>query len=218
MTGLGGARLPWREAEWRVVDVETTSLDPGAGEVISYAVVPIRGGRIVAGKHQAGLVRPHHPPTPESIRVHGLRARDLEDAPAAEEVAPALVADLAGKNLVVHYAMVERTFLAPLLATAGMRYPRRVVDTEVLGRLWLSAGDRPVPHVLPLSRLAGELGLPVHQPHDALGDALTTAQAFLALASHLEATGPETVGSLLRANRRLAAMRLMGVVSTHAAG
>lgn len=216
MIGLGGERLSWREAEWRVVDVETTSLVPDTGEVISYAVVPIRAGRIVAGDHRAGLIKPRRPPTPESVRVHGLRAGDLEGAPPAEEVAPGLAATLTGANLVVHYGMVERTFLGPLLAGAGMRYPRRVADTEVLGRLWLASAGRPVPRVLPLSQLARELGLPVHQPHEAVGDALTTAQAFLALASHLEATGPETVGSLVRAERRLAAMRLMGVVSHHA--
>ena len=52
--------------------------------------------------------------------------------------------------------------------------------------------------VLPrLSDLARSLGLPVHRPHHADGDALTTAQAFIALATHLEAfESPPTVGSL----------------------
>jgi DNA polymerase III epsilon subunit-like protein len=40
------------------------------------------------------------------------------------------------------------------------------------------------------------LGLPVHRPHHADGDALTTAQAFIALATHLEVFKPQTVGSL----------------------
>ena len=45
--------------------------------------------------------------------------------------------------------------------------------------------------------MARDLGLPIHRPHHADGDALTTAQAFIALATHLEAFGFETLGSLV---------------------
>jgi DNA polymerase III epsilon subunit-like protein len=44
--------------------------------------------------------------------------------------------------------------------------------------------------------MARSLGLPVHRPHEADGDALTTAQAFIALASHLDEFEPQTVASL----------------------
>jgi DNA polymerase-3 subunit epsilon len=47
------------------------------------------------------------------------------------------------------------------------------------------------------------LGLPTHRPHHALGDALTTAQVFVALATHLNAFSTETVRSLARAKTRL---------------
>jgi DNA polymerase-3 subunit epsilon len=49
-----------------------------------------------------------------------------------------------------------------------------------------------------LSHAARELGLPVHRPHHADGDALTTAQLFLALATRLNAREAQTVGSLAR--------------------
>ena len=52
-----------------------------------------------------------------------------------------------------------------------------------------------------LGPLAAELGLPVHAPHHARGDALTTAQAFLALATHLEALGRGSIRSLRGAER-----------------
>jgi DNA polymerase-3 subunit epsilon len=42
----------------------------------------------------------------------------------------------------------------------------------------------------------------VHDPHDALGDALTTAQVFIALATHLDARRPATVRSLTAAATR----------------
>jgi DNA polymerase III epsilon subunit-like protein len=47
-----------------------------------------------------------------------------------------------------------------------------------------------------LSGLARSLGLPVHRPHHADGDALTTAQVFIALATHLDGFRAQTLGSL----------------------
>ena len=49
-----------------------------------------------------------------------------------------------------------------------------------------------------LGGLARSLGLPVHRPHHADGDALTTAQVFIALATHLEFEDPLTLADLVR--------------------
>lgn len=206
MSRLGGT--PWTDATWCVVDVETTGLDRQVDEVISVAAVPIREGRIRPGEALSTLVRSSRPPSAESVRVHGIRAADLVDAPSPAEVAPRLAAHLEGAVLVAHYAPIERTFLPPLVAGAGVRRLRRVADTEVLGRLWLHERDGGVRAHLPLAELVSELGLPEHRPHDALGDALTTAQAFIALASLLSSGRPQTVGSLLAADRRLANARM----------
>jgi DNA polymerase III epsilon subunit-like protein len=59
--------------------------------------------------------------------------------------------------------------------------------------------DGSAPEGLSLARLATELGQPGEVPHHALGDALTTAQVFIALATLLDAASPQTVGSLLHA-------------------
>ena len=81
-----------------------------------------------------------------------------------------------------------------------------MIDTDVLGRLWLPERDGEGPRRISLSDLAAALGLPAHSPHDAVGDALTTAQVFIALASHLDMRRPETVRSLSSASRRLEMM------------
>ena len=54
-----------------------------------------------------------------------------------------------------------------------------------------------------LDELAEYLGLPVYHRHHALGDALTTAQVFLALATHLDEFTPESVRSLDHARDRV---------------
>ena len=73
----------------------------------------------------------------------------------------------------------------------------------MLGRLWLSERDGRALPALQLAELARALALPIHRPHSAAGDALTTAQAFIALATHLDSLGRETVRSLADAQQRL---------------
>jgi DNA polymerase III epsilon subunit-like protein len=59
-----------------------------------------------------------------------------------------------------------------------------------------------------VSAVADGLGLPTHRSHSAEGDALTTAQAFLALATHLEGTGRGSVRALAGAGWKVRAWGL----------
>ena len=204
----GSARSSWRAARFLVVDVETTGLDPERDEVISYAAVPVEGGRILAAGAVSGLVRPRTPPAAESVEIHGLRAADLEAAPAAPGALAPLAAALRGRVPVAHAAWVESRFLRPQLRALGARAPRRWVDTALLWRLLCIERDRPDPGWRELSALTAALDLPSHRPHEAEGDALTTAQAFVALATHLEAHGRGGVRALTGARWRLRGWQL----------
>ena len=127
---------------------------------------------------------------------------DLREAPPLDDAIDRLLETLNGRVPVFHTAMVERAFLGKELRRRRLRLPDDV-DTEVLGRLWLRQRDGATPGGLPLARLAAVLGQPGEDPHHALGDALTTAKAFIALASHLDVESPQTVGSLQAAEREL---------------
>jgi DNA polymerase-3 subunit epsilon len=207
--GLPGGRTHWREAGFCAVDLELTGLDPRREEIVSFGAVPIEAGRVVLGETVEGLVRPSTGLQTDSILVHGLRAADLLDAPLPALALQPLLGAMAGRIPVVHVAEVERSFLRRALRRLGVRLHPAMVDTSVLGAIWLSRRDRKTAgRQIGLSELAERLGLPVHREHRAGTDALTTAEVFLALASHLDAEGAETVRSLTTAERRLAAMRL----------
>jgi DNA polymerase III subunit epsilon len=197
-------RTPWREARFVAVDVETTGLDPRRDDVVSFAAVPVDRGRVVVRDAVAGLVRPSVPPSDASVEVHGLRAADLASAPPPEEALPRLAAALRGRVPVAHAAWVERSFLRPL--DVGM--PRRVLDTAVLWRALCVERGEGDPGWCELAAVAEGLGLPAHRSHHAEGDALTTAQAFLALATHLERHGRRTVRALATARWTVRAWRL----------
>jgi DNA polymerase-3 subunit epsilon len=193
--------LPWRQARYAVVDLETTGLDPRHDEIVSFASVPIEGGRVMVGGIRTAIVRPVSMPGAETIRIHGLRRADLEEAPALSDVEDLILESLTGRALVAHAAWVERGFLGSALKPAGLKPPEPVIDTAVLAARLFGVREPPRDHALPLSDLARRLGLPVHRPHTADGDALTTAQVFLSLATKLDASEPQTVSSLAGAGR-----------------
>ncbi len=195
---------PWRDAGYCVLDLELTGLEPGVDEIVAWATVPIEGGRVVPGGAVDGLVRPSRPVPAETVRLHGLRSVDLADAPGIEAAVDAMLAAMTGRVLVAHCAFVERAFLRAALRRRAVRLRAPVLDTEVLGRLWLAPSLPAEARPLALHRLAELLGLPLHRPHQASGDALTTAQVFVALVTLLERHGPETVGTLAAARHRLA--------------
>jgi DNA polymerase-3 subunit epsilon len=203
-----GGRTSWRLASFVVVDLETTGLDPRLDEVLSFAALPIEGGRILAGGTVTGLVRPETPPPASSIEIHGLRAVDLAAAPPAPEALAPLADALRGRIPIAHAAWVERGFLRPRLRELGLTLARRMVDTRELWRALCIARGEGDPGPRSLSAIAAALELPSHRPHVAEGDALTTGQVFLVLATQLESRGRGSVRDLTRADRRVRAHRL----------
>jgi DNA polymerase III subunit epsilon len=193
---------PWRGASWCALDLELTGLDPRRHEIIAVGAVPIEEGRVMLGQSLYTLVRTTQRSDPNAVLVHKLLVADLASAPSLDEAFDLILDALAGRVPVFHTAVVERAFLAPLFARRRVRLPA-AADTELLGRAWLrERGDgRAAP--LALARLARELDQPAEPPHHALGDALTTAKAFIALAAHLDRVEPQTVGSLVRGERWL---------------
>jgi DNA polymerase-3 subunit epsilon len=198
-------RCSWRMARWTALDLETTGLDPRTDAILSIGLVDIEGGRVLLDTAWNSLVRP--PPgavfRPESVLVHGLTPDSLVDAPAQAEILPALVARLRGRVVIAHSG---QEFDGPLLDRAfregcGEPFPGPLLDTA---RLAHHLHDQAVPGKAPagpsvrLADLAARHGVPSGRAHDALDDALTCAQVFLVLATHMEALGHGSAARLLK--------------------
>jgi len=203
-------RSHWRDAAYCVIDLELSGLDPHQHEIISFGAVPIEGARVRLDGALSSLVAPTRPLSEPAIRVHGIRAADLDGAPPLSEAVEMLLGALTGRVLVAHHADVERAFLGPALRRAGVRLRGPVIDSALVARLWLAERDGELPRQLPLAELARRCGLPAHSPHTAIGDALTTAQLFLAAADHLDARRPQTLRDLTRAGPRLRELAAYG--------
>lgn len=173
----------WRRARFSVIDVETTGLDLRHDEIVSIGVVDVVRARIEANRWYQ-VVRPSRPIETEAMKIHALTEHELASAPPIDAVIQELRARIRGSILVAHAAWVERAFLDRALRPLGERLPRGLVDTAALTRAVGIRGE--AGHEPHLETLARDLGVPVHTPHHALGDAMTTALVLLVLASRLE--------------------------------
>jgi len=201
-------RRPWVEAEFASLDFETTGLDPDRDAVVSFGVVPVRHGRVILAESVYREIAPEAPLTARSIVVHGLRPLDLQGAPALSQVLSDLHASLERRYLLAWSADVEAGFLSRAFGGSARWWRRRIVDVLLLAQVADRLEGRVArPGDYNLTTAAARFGTPVHAPHHALDDALTTAQVFLVLATKLSTRGYGTPARLLKAGRRLRAQR-----------
>jgi DNA polymerase-3 subunit epsilon len=185
----------WRDAEFAALDFETTGLDYGRDAVVSFGVVPVRHGRVALGEAVHQLVVPEIPSSPASMKIHRILPQDLSDAPSLDVAREHLRSCLQGRFILAWYAQVEIAFLRRIFGGRPRAWARRTVDArELLVEL---EGLHPDSRTS-LSVAAERYGVPVVSPHEALDDALVTAQLFLVLASRLEAKGRGATRSLVR--------------------
>ena len=180
---------PWDSVTYWALDLETGGLDAGKDPIIAVGMVPIRGGRIRLGESFRTLVRPGRARIdPASVPAHQLVQGELRDAPTIEEVLPIVERRLRTDVLLVHHRAIDVVFLRQACRRSGVRWPApKVVDTvdlllRVARRARFTAPeevrDRPI---LNLSAAREAHGLPPYQAHDALTDAVATAELFLVL-------------------------------------
>ena len=94
------------------LDVETTGLHADSDRVLSIGWVPVDGRGVVRGGARYWVVRPEgDDAVGSSATVHGLTDDEVATGvPLADAVAE-LLADLAGRVLLAHYARIETEFL-----------------------------------------------------------------------------------------------------------
>lgn len=192
-----GADTDWRADTFVVIDLETTGLDPKRDHIVSYGAVPIREGRVKIAESVYGLVHVPGDVPGSSTKFHALRTQDVQDAPPLAECVATLDALIGGHPIVAHCAWIERSFLRKAFRRSYLPFTCPIVDTAALAHLVLDVDVGPGGSVS-LEYAATALGLPVHSPHHALGDAVTTASLFIALAARLERGGTLTTSRLLQ--------------------
>jgi DNA polymerase-3 subunit epsilon len=181
---------PWDEVTYWALDLETGGLDPKRDPILAVGMLPVREGTIRLGEAYQTLVRPPDEGviSVESVRTHQLVPGEVRGAPPLDEVLREVNERLGDAVLLVHQAALDIRFLRRAHAATGRRWRKpRVVDTVDLivraakraSLIEPGASDR-YPD-LNLSAARRRFGLPEYAAHDALTDAIATAELFLVL-------------------------------------
>jgi DNA polymerase III subunit epsilon len=181
-----------------VFDTETTGLDPAGGDrIISIGAVRVVNGRVLRQETFERLVQPRRSVPAASTAIHGITADMLEGEPTIAEVLPAFARFAEDTVLVGHNVGFDLRFVKMAEGESGVSLSQPALDT-----LLLHAALHPDHDEHTLEAIAERLGVSVVGRHTALGDALVTAEVFVALIAMLRRRGIETLGEALAAARR----------------
>ena len=168
---------PWASVVYWSLDIETGGLDAKRDPIIAVGMLPIRDGVLRLGESYRTLIQPEEGRAikPESVKAHQLLAGEVRHAPPLREVLVEIEGRIRQGALLVHHH--------------GLVWPKPpVVDTvELLHKLdrktrFLRPADAPTdPPSTNLTESRRRHGLPDYQAHDALTDAVATAELFLVL-------------------------------------
>ncbi|WP_028774625.1 3'-5' exonuclease [Shewanella waksmanii] len=191
--GTYHSETPLKQVEFVALDFETTGLDANQNSIISIGLVPFTLQRIACRQAKHWFITPEDKLQEDSIIIHGITHSDLKGAPALPRILEQLLDELAGKVVVVHYRRIERDFFDSALRgmiNEGIVFP--IVDTmqieaDVLRTRkkrfieWFKP-NRPLS--IRLANTRSRYHLPTYPPHDALTDAIATAELLQAQIHH----------------------------------
>jgi DNA polymerase-3 subunit epsilon len=191
------ASLPLNKLSITVLDTETTGLNPDDGdEIIAIGAIRIVNGRILRRESFDSFVRPKRKISDEAHAVHGISADMLRAEPSIDEVLPRLRRFVEDTVIVGHNVEFDMRFLAAAGKADGVAFTNPVLDTLLLDYIL-----NPNHQEKSLEAIAARLGVQVTGRHTALGDALSTAEIFLAFIPLLAERGIKSLGDAVAACR-----------------
>lgn len=174
------------DQEWVALDCETTGLDVRRDQIIAIGAVRIAGNRLLTSQRLELLVRPERAMTPDSMRVHLLRERDVALGMEPVHAMRRLLDFIGSRPLVGYYlefdvAMLNRE-IWPML---GVRLPQKKIEVSAMyydfKNRQLPAHERGGTIDLRFAAMMNDLALPLRPAHDALNDAIMAGLAFVKL-------------------------------------
>ncbi len=190
---------PLNVIEAVALDTETTGLDPLSARIVQFGTVLMSGGRLANESSFEIVVNPGIPIPPQSSNIHG-----IDDAQAA--LAPSLpkawksISDAIGTRLVIGHSI---GFDIAVMEAEAKRHSLPFKRPRALCVRMLAVLVAPSLADHSLDALAGWLGVPIENRHQALGDALAAGHVFLALLPKLHERGIQTLAEAERAISRL---------------
>ncbi len=180
-------------------DTETTGLDVRKARIIQIGAIRIEKGKLDGTSTFDAFVDPHEPIPAESTKIHHITDDDIRGADAFPPAFNAFT-DWAADTILLGYSTgFDLAMFKAEAERAGLTWqPPRSLDVRHLVQLLAP----PLPDQA-LDTVASWLGCATEHRHNALADAVLTAQVFLALVPQLREKGIRTLAEAETACRRL---------------
>ena len=198
---------PIEDVPLAVVDVETTGLNPQAGDrVCEIAVLRADPGPWgEPGLEVVSLVNPGRPIGAGARAVNGIEDDDVANAPPFHALIAEVNTALDGAVLVAHNVPFDVGFLRAEYRRAGTRFPTmQALDTLELARRCFRFRRNG------LGDVAWQLGVSAPGLHRAEGDVWATYYVLQRMIDELREFGYQTLGDFLAARRVPPPDRVMG--------
>jgi DNA polymerase III subunit epsilon len=179
---------PGPSDEFIALDCETTGLNPRVDDIITIAAVKIRGNRILTSERFEAIVRPDKKPTSDSIKVHQLRAQDVESGALMFRVLPDLLRFIGGRPIIGYYIDFDMRMLDKyILRQIQTKLPNPRIEVSEMYYACKYKGAPPnTVYDLRFTSILADLGIPNLEQHDALNDTIMTAMVYLQLRDMLD--------------------------------
>jgi DNA polymerase-3 subunit epsilon len=177
------------------VDFETTGLNAITDNLLSVGFVVMDKQQINLASCYHQIINTEHRLDAENVKIHQITDQQKSQGKPLQEVVEVLLKALEGKVMLVHFAQIEKQFLKQAcIELYGVSPPLMILDTLALAKRKLDQSNSAYdPQELRLTALRQTHALPSYFAHNALNDAIATAELFLAQ----QRTGGVKLGDLL---------------------
>jgi DNA polymerase III epsilon subunit family exonuclease len=157
-------------AEFVIVDVESTGVDPKMADLVEIAAVKVKDGKVA--DRWSTLVNPGRPIV--GNQMHGITDKDVAGAPSPAEAARAALDFVGDAYLVGHSVGFDIAFIEGALGDGT-----RIDTAKVLDTLTIAREGYPDLENYKLPTLSNFFGIELNENHRALPDAEATAELLL---------------------------------------
>jgi DNA polymerase-3 subunit epsilon len=166
---------PLNELNVVVFDLETSGFYPEKGDqVLSIGAIKMTGQQVDDNDTFYSLVKSDLPLSEEISTLTNIHEHQLRDAPPARDVLMQFFKYTQSHILVAHHSKHEKSFMQKMTwDILRSRFEHRIIDTSFLFRL-----SNPLMKSSPLEDVCKECGIDIKNRHNALGDAIMTAQIW----------------------------------------
>lgn len=183
---LPSKNLTIKETPILALDFETTGLNPTKDQLLSIGCIEINQGKIQLSSSHHQIIKTSGLLQRENVMVHQITDQEKNQGEALNLAIEHLLERAKGKILLVHFAKIEQSFLQQACKQLyNTKPPLLMMDTLAIIKRRFDLSDVAYdPSRLRLVNLRRQFQLPTYHAHNALNDAIATAELFIAELNH----------------------------------